>query len=135
MGEPDHPIVLFDGVCKFCNAGVNFLLDRDSRARLRFATLQSPAGQALLEKFGLPTRHFDTFALIQGERCFTRSTAALRVAWLLDPPWCWLYPLLLVPPFLRDWVYTLIARNRYRWFGKLDACRVPSPEVRSRFLD
>jgi predicted DCC family thiol-disulfide oxidoreductase YuxK len=131
----EHPVVLFDGVCKFCNAGVNFLLDHDRRGRLRFAPLQSRAGQALLEKFRLPTTDFDTFVLVEGDRCWTRSTAALRLTAYLDAPWPALFPLLLVPPFLRDWAYDLVARHRYRWFGKLDACRVPTPEVRERFLD
>jgi predicted DCC family thiol-disulfide oxidoreductase YuxK len=130
-----HPIVLFDGVCKFCNAGVNFLIDRDPDARLRFAALQSAAGQQLLRRFHLPTSDFDTFVLIEGRHCLTRSTAALRIALLLGGRWRLLFPLALVPPFLRDAVYDLIARNRYRWFGRLDSCRMPTPDLKRRFLD
>lgn len=128
------PIVLFDGVCQFCNDGVNFLIDHDRAGRLRFAALQSEAGQALLRKFGLSTTDIDTAVLVEGERCSTRSTAALRAALHLDGVWRLGAALLLMPTFLRDPLYNLLARNRYRWFGRLDACRVPTPEVRARFL-
>jgi predicted DCC family thiol-disulfide oxidoreductase YuxK len=130
-----EPIVLFDGVCRFCNAAVNFLIDHDRAARLRFAALQSGTGQALLRRFGLRTTDFDTLVLVEGSRCTTRSTAALRAASYLDRPWRFLAALLLLPAFLRDPAYNLLARNRYRWFGKLDACRLPTPELRALFLD
>jgi predicted DCC family thiol-disulfide oxidoreductase YuxK len=129
------PIVLFDGVCRFCNAGVNFLIDRDPKARLRFAALQSPTGQGLLKKFGLRTTRFDTLVLVEGDHCYVRSTAAIRIAAHLDGFWWLTSGALFVPSFLRDFAYDVLARNRYRWFGTLDACRVPTPEVRSRFLD
>jgi predicted DCC family thiol-disulfide oxidoreductase YuxK len=131
----NEPIVLFDGVCKFCNRSVNFLIDHDSRGRLRFAALQSETGQALLRRFRLRTNDFDTLVLVQGRHCSTRSTAALRAASYLDGPWRFLEALLLMPAFLRDPLYNFLARNRYRWFGRLDACRVPTPELKARFLD
>jgi predicted DCC family thiol-disulfide oxidoreductase YuxK len=131
----NEPIVLFDGVCKFCNAGVNFLIDHDSQARLRFAALQSATGQSLLRRFGLRTSDFDTMVLVEGSRCTTRTTAALCASSYLDLPWRFLSALLLVPPFLRDPAYNFLARNRYRWFGRLDACRLPTPELKARFLD
>ena len=129
------PVVLFDGVCNFCNAGVNFILDHDRSGRIHFAALQSEAGQRLLREFGLRTTDFDTLVLVEGNRCYTRSTAALRIAGLLDG-WAWrlISALLLVPAFLRDYAYDVLARNRYRWFGRSEACRVPTPEVRGRFL-
>jgi predicted DCC family thiol-disulfide oxidoreductase YuxK len=132
----EGPIVLFDGVCQFCDAGVNFIIDHDATGRIRFAALQSEAGQRLLRQFGLKTTDFDTMVLIEGARCYTRSTAALRIAAYLDG-WRWrlVAALQLVPAFLRDFAYDLFAANRYRWFGKLDACRMPTPEVRRRFLD
>jgi predicted DCC family thiol-disulfide oxidoreductase YuxK len=130
-----EPIVLFDGVCNFCNAGVNFIIDRDARARIRFAALQSAAGQRLLRRFGLRTTDFDTLVLVDGPKCVTRSTAALRIAALMDGWWPLLSALLLVPTFLRDYAYDLLARNRYRWFGRRDACRVPTPDLRRRFLE
>jgi predicted DCC family thiol-disulfide oxidoreductase YuxK len=131
----EGPIVLFDGVCKFCNASVNFIIDHDPPGRVRFAALQSPTGQELLRRFGLKTNDFDTLVLVEGGRASTRSTAALRVASYLAAPWRFAAALLLLPPFLRDPLYNLLARNRYRWFGTLDACRVPTPEIRSRFLE
>src|SRR5262245_24985732 len=130
----EGPIVLFDGVCKFCNSGVNFLLDRDARGRIRFAPLQSEFGQQLLARYGLRRDHFDTLVLVEDGRHFVRSTAALRLARYLDMPWPLLSALLLVPTFLRDGAYDVLAANRVRWFGRLEACWVPTPEVRSRFL-
>jgi predicted DCC family thiol-disulfide oxidoreductase YuxK len=129
------PIVLFDGVCKFCNRSVNFIIDHDSPGRIHFAALQSDSGQALLRRFGLKTTDFNTMVLVEGDRFWTRSTAALQIARHLDRPWRYLSAFLLIPPFLRDLGYDLLASNRYRWFGQLDACRVPTPELRARFLD
>jgi predicted DCC family thiol-disulfide oxidoreductase YuxK len=129
-----HPVVLFDGVCKFCNAGVNFIIDHDPRARLRFAALQSETGQSLLRQFGMPTKRLSTLVLVEGGRHYVKSTAALRICGHLSWPWPVLVGALFVPSFLRDAGYDLLAGNRYRWFGQLDACRVPTPEVRQRFL-
>jgi predicted DCC family thiol-disulfide oxidoreductase YuxK len=130
-----QPIVLFDGVCKFCNSSINFLIDHDATARLRFAALQSTTGQALLRKFGLRTTRFDSLVLVEGEQCHMRSTAALRIAAHLGGCWRFAAAGLLIPAFLRDFAYDVLARNRYRWFGTLDACRVPTPDIRQRFLD
>jgi predicted DCC family thiol-disulfide oxidoreductase YuxK len=127
-------VLLFDGVCNLCNAAVNFVIDRDPRGRLKFASLQSRTGQELLERFDLPTGDFDTMVLVEGDRCFTRSTAGLRVARRLRQPWPLLYGFVIVPRPLRDAVYGLIARNRYRWFGRQESCRVPTPELKARFL-
>ncbi len=128
------PVFLFDGVCKFCNAGVNFILDHDRRRRFRFAALQSDAGQAMLRRFGLRTDDLDTAVLVENGRAYTKSSAALRIARNLGGAWSLLALLFAVPPFMRDAAYDLLARNRYRWFGKADQCRVPTPEVRDRFL-
>ena len=131
------PIVLFDGVCKFCNASVNFLIDRDTPPgeNFRFAALQSTAGQALLQRLGLRTDDFDTAVLVEHGRPYIKSSAALRIARNLGGWWSLLAVLFAIPPFLRDGAYDVLARNRYRWFGKADACRVPTPEIRDRFLD
>lgn len=128
-------IVLFDGVCRFCDGSVHFLIDHDPAGRLRFAALQSRTGQELLERFGLPRDRFDSLVLVEGDRCWRRSTAALKIAGHLAPPWRYASALLLMPAFLRDPLYGLLAANRYRWFGQMDACRVPTPELRARFLD
>lgn len=130
----NHPIFLFDGVCKFCNAGVNFIIDRDTRKRFRFAPLQSEAGQALLRRFHKRTDDFDTAVVVENGRAYVKSSAALRIARHLGGWWALLTLLFAVPPFLRDGAYDLLARNRYRWFGKADTCRIPTPDVRDRFL-
>ncbi len=130
----NEPIVLFDGVCRFCNGSVNFLIDRDVRKRLRFAPLQSEVAQRLLRRFGLPTDEFDTMILVENGRAYARSTAALRIARRLGGWWPLLTILLAIPPFLRDAAYRVLAGNRYRWFGRSETCRVPTPEIRDRFL-
>jgi len=131
----DHPIVLFDGVCHVCNFSVNFIIDHDPRQRFRFAPLQSPLGQALLERFGLLHAGVDSVILVEEPRCYIKSTAALRIARHLSGLWPLLSLLIMVPTLLRDGVYEWFARNRYRWFGRLDSCRMPTPELRQRFLD
>jgi predicted DCC family thiol-disulfide oxidoreductase YuxK len=131
----EEAIVLFDGVCNFCNASVNFVIDRDPEKRIRFAPLQSEVGQRLLKKFNLSPTALDTLILVEGEKCYTRSTAALRIAKRLKGLWPLLYLFILIPPFIRDAVYDFIARNRYKWFGKTEACRVPTPELKERFLE
>jgi predicted DCC family thiol-disulfide oxidoreductase YuxK len=130
----DQPVILFDGVCNFCNGAVNFVLDQDRKEIFRFASLQSEAGRKLLEEHCLPTDSLGSFILIDKGKAYTRSTAALRV--LNRLPWFWkgLQLFWIVPPFLRNAVYNLIARNRYKWFGKREQCRVPTPDIRSRFL-
>jgi len=128
-------IVLFDGVCNLCNSSVQFILKRDRKKKFRFASMQSEPGQALLKKKGLPLEKFDTFVLIQNGKAYTQSTAALRTLRQISWPWPLLYPLILVPAFLRNAVYTFIARRRYRWFGKKDSCALPKPEWRDRFLE
>jgi predicted DCC family thiol-disulfide oxidoreductase YuxK len=135
---PGHPerVVLFDGVCNLCNATVNFLIDRDPGARLRFAALQSPEGQAVLARVGRQVQgEPESVFLVEGGRLYERSTAALRIARVLKGPWPLFYALVAVPRPLRDVVYRWVARNRYRWFGKADACRLPTPALRARFLD
>jgi predicted DCC family thiol-disulfide oxidoreductase YuxK len=128
------PIVLFDGVCNFCNASVNFVIDHDAHKRLRFAALQSDAGQALLKRFGLRRDDFDTAVVVENGRAYRKSSAALRIAWNLGGWWSLAGVLFAIPPFLRDGAYDLLARNRYRWFGKMESCRMPTPELRERFL-
>jgi predicted DCC family thiol-disulfide oxidoreductase YuxK len=135
VAEPAHPIVLFDGVCNLCSASVQFILRRDSGARFRFASLQSAAGQELLARLGIDTQGFDSVVVIEGDRWFKESDAALRVAHHLGGPWRLLTVLRLIPRPLRDRAYRLIARNRYRWFGKKETCWLPTPELRGRFLD
>lgn len=131
--KQDHPVVLFDGICNYCNSWVNFAIRNDKNARLRFATLQSATGLKLKEKYGVaPT--VDSVILIDNDRAYTYSDAALRIAKYLRWPAKALYALIIVPAFIRQPIYKWIARNRYKWFGKKDACMVPSAEIRGRFL-
>ncbi len=129
-------IVLFDGVCNLCNGAVHFMIDHDPKERLRFASIQSDAGKELLLRHGIPVpeRDPDSIVLIAGTRAYDGSGAALRIASKLGFPWSLLAVFLVVPWFVRDIVYYLIARNRYRWFGKSETCRVPTPELKRRFL-
>lgn len=129
----DHPVVLFDGVCNYCNSWVNFAIRNDREARLRFATLQSATGQELKAKYGVAPGT-DSVILIDNEKAYTYSNAALRIAKYLRWPAKAIYALLIIPAFIREPVYKWIARNRYKWFGKKEECMVPSPEIKSRFL-
>jgi len=132
MTEPS--VVLFDGVCNVCNRTVNFIIDRDPDARFRFASLQSPEGMALAAPHGIDGSQPSTLVLLEEGKAYTQSTAALRIARRLRAPWPLACALLAVPRALRDAAYRFFAANRYRWFGKADVCRVPTPEIRSRFL-
>jgi len=129
-------VVLFDGVCNLCNGAVNFIIDREPKGKLKFASFQSEAGKELLRSRGLPVPEGDptSIVFVVGEQTHDGSGAALRIAARLTFPWFLFSAFLVVPWFLRDLGYYLIAKNRYRWFGKGDACRVPTPELRARFL-
>lgn len=130
----EKAVILFDGVCRFCNGSVNFVLRHDRHNRFLFAPLQSEAGQALMARHGIDPSKTDSFVLVEGGKPYVKSTAALRVARRLGFPWNGLWAFMIVPAFLRNAVYDWIARNRYRWFGQLDACMVPDAGVRSKFL-
>ncbi len=131
----EHAIILFDGVCNFCNASVNFVIRRDKHDRFRFAPLQSATGQALQEQYQLNPAALDTFILVENGRAYGKSTAALKVARGLGFPVNLAYGLMIIPRFLRDVVYSLVARNRYKWFGKKETCMVPDENVRRKFIN
>ena len=130
----EKPILLFDGVCNLCNGSVQFIIERDTKKQFLFASLQSEKGQELLTKFNLPTQDFDSFVFIEGEKIYTKSTAALRVFSRFGGLWSLLKIFLLVPAFLRNLVYSLVAKNRYKWFGKSESCWLPTPDLQSPFL-
>jgi predicted DCC family thiol-disulfide oxidoreductase YuxK len=127
-------IILFDGVCNFCDSSVQFVLKRDKKAYFNFASLQSEIGQQLLEKYKIPKDKFESLVLIENDKAYLFSTGALRIARKLNGAWPLLYGFIIIPPFIRDFFYKLIANNRYRLFGKKEECMIPSPEWRSRFL-
>ncbi len=132
--EPGGPLVLYDGQCGLCNRTVQTILAHDRRGRFRFAALQSDVGRGMLARHGLPAGAMDTVVLVDEGRAFTKSRAALRIAGGLDAPWPLLRALAVVPRPLADLAYDFVARRRYRWFGRSDACMLPPPEVRARFL-
>lgn len=130
----NFPVILFDGVCNLCNASVQWVLKRDRKGQFRFAALQSETGQRLLGRFGLNRESFDTVALVDGDRLFTRSDAALEIARRLGRPWSWLALLRCIPKRLRDAAYDFVARHRYRWFGRRETCMLPRLEWKDRFV-
>jgi predicted DCC family thiol-disulfide oxidoreductase YuxK len=132
--KPDHAIVLFDGVCHLCTSTVQFIIKRDPHGYFTFASLQSVIGRTLLAEHDLQPDALDTFVLIEGSRCFTRSDAALKVAQHLSGGWALSRVLSLIPKPIRDWGYTVIAQNRYRWFGRRETCMIPSRDILDRFL-
>ena len=136
LGDLPQPLYFFDGYCVLCSRFVAFCLKRDPEGRLKFASAQSGLGRRVLSDLDLPDDTLDrTILLLEGDRVYTRSTAALRAVRHLKGPARWLYPLILVPKILRDPIYDIIARNRIRWFGRLESCLVPSPQTRDRFID
>jgi predicted DCC family thiol-disulfide oxidoreductase YuxK len=132
-GHEGGPIIVFDGVCVLCNGWVRFLLERDG-GRYRFAAMQTPAGRALLSAHGLDADDPTSFLLVDEGQAWTDSDAIRRVLVGLGGPWKSAVLLVLIPRFLRDPLYRLIARNRYRWFGTT-SCTVPDEAQRARFLE
>lgn len=129
------PVIYFDGVCNLCSGVVQFILKHDKKEIFKFASLQGDAGQRMLAAHNFPTAHFKTFILEENGRVFTRSSAALRIAKLLGGAWSLAYVLTIVPAFIRDAIYNFISDNRYKWFGKKDACWMPKPEWNRRFIN
>jgi len=125
-------IILFDGVCNFCDGAVNFIIEHDKKNYFKFAPLQSETGQKHVEKFGLSA--IDSVILVENDKAYTHSTGALKVAKHLDGIWSLLYALIIIPKPIRDFFYKLFAKYRYKLFGKKDECMIPSPEVRAKFL-
>ncbi|MEO6540937.1 MAG: thiol-disulfide oxidoreductase DCC family protein [Ferruginibacter sp.] len=130
-----QPLILFDGVCNFCNSAVNFVIHRNTKANILFAPMQSAAGQKLLEQYNLPADDMGSFVFIENGIAYKRSTAGLRVCRYLRGLWPLCYGLIIVPKFIRDAIYNWIAKNRYKWFGVRQECMIPTPEVKARFLN
>ncbi|MEP6946991.1 MAG: thiol-disulfide oxidoreductase DCC family protein [Acidobacteriota bacterium] len=126
-------IVLFDGVCNFCNSSVNFIIRHDRAKRFKFTPLQSEAGELYKAEFNL-SDDVDSIVLVEDGRAYTHSTAALRIARGLGGIWSINYALVIVPAFIRDFAYKAFAKYRYRLFGRKDVCMMPTPAVRERFI-
>ena len=131
---PDDDVILYDGVCVFCSRWIRFVASRDVDRKYRFTAIQSGYGMRLAQAFGIDPEDPDTNAVIHGGEAFFKSDAALTVLSLL-PGWGWLRLLRLVPKPLRDAVYNLVARNRYRIFGKYDNCFIPDASLRARVME
>ena len=127
-----NPIILFDGVCNFCNSSINFIIERDKKGYFKFAPLQSEIGKEFVERFGL--NDVDSIILVEDEKAFAHSTAALKIVKHLGGILSWAYIFIIIPRPIRDFFYKLFAKNRYRLFGKKEVCMMPTPEIRSRFL-
>jgi len=127
-------LLLFDGVCNLCNGAVNFVIDRDKRQRIVFASLQSELGQQILKQHQLPAQDFKSMVLVRQNKVFLKSNAVLEIAKELSGAWKLLYVFKIVPRFLRDWIYEIISTNRYKWFGRKDQCRVPTADIKNRFV-
>ena len=137
MGTPDpikSPVILFDGVCNLCNQSVQFVINHDRSSRFRFAALQSSFGQEQLAKHGFDTGKLQSIVLLDGNKVYDRSRAALEIAKGLSGLWPLMYVFVVVPPFIRNFVYDWISRNRYRWFGRTDECMIPTPDLKARFI-
>jgi predicted DCC family thiol-disulfide oxidoreductase YuxK len=132
--DSGNSIVLFDGVCNLCSGTVRFLIRNDRKARLKFAALQSVEGKHLLSQTGINGEPATSIVFIDNGNVYIKSAAALQIAGRLDMPWRAMVLLRIIPRALRDRIYDIIARNRYRWFGRKQTCVLPSPRIISRFL-
>ena len=130
-----HSIILFDGVCNLCNNVVQFVIKHDKKSRFLFGSLQSSEGKKILNEFHFTLSTINSFILIEDNKPYIKSTAALRVAKKLGGLWTLLYGFIIIPKFIRDGIYEVISKNRYRWFGKKDECMIPTKELRTKFLN
>lgn len=133
MHSANNAVLLFDGVCNLCNGFVQFVIRHDDQRYFRFAALQSEAGREMLQKAHFSDYTIDTIVLVQNGKFYTRSTAALKILRHLDGFWPLAYAAIILPAFMRDFIYVLVAKNRYR-FGKRESCMLPTPELKARFL-
>ena len=135
MATDNQHIILFDGVCNLCNSSVQFVINHDPNHLFNYAPLQGDTAKDLLANSDSPGLDLDSVVLVEDGKVYDRSTAALRIARKLKGGWPLLYGFIIVPKFIRDGVYNWIAKNRYRWFGKKESCMIPTPELKSKFLD
>jgi predicted DCC family thiol-disulfide oxidoreductase YuxK len=134
MGENMKAIILFDGICNFCNSSVQFIIKRDPTGYFKFASLQSDTGQQLLKRYRI-SKEIDSLVVIEKQNVYIKSKAALQICRKLTGFWRLLSILRIFPPVFRDYLYDIVARNRYNWFGKSDSCMLPTAEMKKRFLD
>ena len=128
-------VVLFDGVCNLCNSSVNWIIDHDKKNQFQFASLQSAYGSKKVIEIGLADDYMDTVVLIKDDKVFTHSDAILHIAKHLGGIYSLAVVFFIVPKFVRNFFYKIVANNRYKWFGKRDTCRMPTPELKSKFIE
>ena len=128
-------VILFDGVCNLCNGSVNWIMDRDKNNQFKFASLQSIYGQNKVKELGLQDNYMNTVVLEDNGKAYLRSDAALQILKQLGGAYQLAVVFNIVPAFIRDLFYKIVANNRYKWFGKQESCRIPTPELKSKFLD
>lgn len=131
----DSPVIFFDGVCNFCNYWVNFVIKRDRKKKLKFTTLQGETARQLLPQYHINPSSLSSVILIDKGKAYTQSSAAIRICKYLNGGWKLFYGLIIIPKLIRDYFYIIVARNRYKWFGKKNECMAPTQEIRERFLD
>lgn len=134
MKKQQKNIILFDGVCNLCSHFVQFVIKHDSKNVFTFASLQSETGKKLLASFGMEDNYLQTVVMIENNKIYTQSTAALRISRRLNGAWNLLYAFIIIPKSFRDMAYRWIAKNRYRWFGKNEMCMIPTPELQAKFI-
>ncbi len=134
MNEPGTDIILFDGVCNLCNGLVRFIIKRDKIGRFKFASLQSDFGRQWLQQIGKTNNEFDSVVLVKEKKYYLKSTGVLKILKDLGGVWKVFYIFMIVPRPIRDFVYDMIAKSRYRIFGKRDTCMIPTPDLKERFL-
>ncbi|APY07056.1 thiol-disulfide oxidoreductase [Winogradskyella sp. J14-2] len=129
-------LILFDGVCNLCNSSVLYVIKRDTKNKFLFAPLQSDIGKSITSQFKIDTNKVDSILLYNPleQKVYHKSTAALYVAKQLNFPTKLMAIFFLIPAFIRNWVYDFVAKNRYKWYGKKDACMIPTPELKAKFL-
>ena len=132
--QKEHKIILFDGVCNLCNTSVNFVIKRDKKDVFRFTALQSDVGKELCLKFSIDSSETDSIVLIDSKKYYTKSTAALRITKSLSGGYPLFFGFIVIPTFIRNWVYDFVARNRYQWYGKKESCMIPTKELENKFL-
>lgn len=131
----NQPVIFFDGICNLCNASVQFVIEHDKGNYFNFSALQGDYAKNVLAEFNIVPENLDSILLLENGKLYTKSTSALRVAKKLNGLWPLLYGFVIVPKFIRDWVYDFIAINRYKWWGRQESCWMPTPELESRFYN
>lgn len=134
MSQKKYAVIIFDGLCNLCNNKINFVIRNDKKDYFRFAPLQSEIGKKQLAKHHIHQHNFNTFFLLENNKTYKQSTAVLRIIKKLDGLWPILYVLIIIPAFMRNVIYNIIAKNRYKWWGKRDSCAVPDGANLEKFL-